>query len=98
MRRLFVGCIIDVYVLYVIFMFWFSQCIYMWDFEDVEVLVVVKKFELEVMYVENQMDDDVFCYIKISELVMYCRRIIRGVEEIIRFIFQLIQFLDGDKG
>lgn len=60
MRCLFVGCIIDVYVLYVIFMFWFSQCIYVWDFEDVEVLVVVKKFELEVMYVENQMDDDVF--------------------------------------
>lgn len=41
MRCLFVGCIIDVYVLYVFFMFWFSWYIYLWDFEDIEVLIVV---------------------------------------------------------
>lgn len=98
MRRLSVGCTTDAHALYATFMSRLSQCIYMWDPEDVEALVAAKKSELEAMHVENQTDDDVFRHIKTSELAMHCRRTTRGVEETTRLISQLIQSLDGDKG
>uniref|UniRef100_K1Q5S9 Uncharacterized protein n=1 Tax=Magallana gigas TaxID=29159 RepID=K1Q5S9_MAGGI len=81
MRRLSVSCTTDAHAVYDTFMSRLSQCIYVWDPEDVEALVAAKKSEMEAMHVENQTDDDVFRHIKTSELAMHCRRTTRGVEE-----------------
>uniref|UniRef100_A0A8W8MPM4 Uncharacterized protein n=1 Tax=Magallana gigas TaxID=29159 RepID=A0A8W8MPM4_MAGGI len=72
MRRLPVGCTTDAHAVYATFMSRLSQCIYVWDPEDVEALVAAKKSEMEAMHVENQTDDDVFRNIKTSELAMHC--------------------------
>lgn len=98
MRRLSVGCTTDAHALYATFMSSLSQCIYMWDPEDVDALIAAKRSELEAMHIENLTDAEVFLHIKSSELTTHCRRTTRGVEETTRLITQLINSLDGDNG
>ena len=98
MRRLSVGCTTDAHALYATFMSRLSQCIYMWDPEDVDALIAAKKSELEAMHIKNLTNEDVLRHTKNSELATHCRRTTRGVEKTTRLITQLIHSLDGDRG
>lgn len=98
MRRLVVGVTIDIYRLYGIFMSQLFYVIFKWDRDDLILFKVVKRLEMVNNKIFELIEQDVIDRLLRKEMVFYCRRIIRGVEEIIFMIQMFFEMFDGERG
>ena len=98
MRRLPVGCTTDSHQLYALFMSRLSQCIFVWDSEDIEQLKAAKRYEMLQESISLPSDVDVLHRISRSEMALHCRRTTRGEKETIALITELLSAFDGDTG
>ena len=75
-----------------------SQCIFVWDSEDIEQLKAAKRYEMLQESISLPSDVDVLHRISRSEIALNCRRTTRGEKETITLITELLSAFDGDTG
>ena len=90
MRRLARGCISESYPLYGTFMSQFSQCIFEWDEQDLNLLIEAKKGELVQAGLPDLSPSAVRNSLTKEELSRYCRRRTRGHQETVEEIEALL--------
>ena len=96
--RFAAGCTTDAHQLYGTFMGRLSSCIFEWDPEDVDQLMMAKRAELSASGRKHVSATDVRQSLKKQELALHCRRTTRGVKKTAELIEGLLRQLDGDGG
>ena len=95
MRRLARGCTIESHPLYGTFMAQLSSCIYEWEERDVSLLMDAERTELMAAGVTNPTNRAVRKAISRAELAKHCRRRIRGTQETLNQIENLLLSLSN---
>lgn len=98
MRRIAVGCTTDSHSLYAGFMNQLSQCIFIWNEDDVRALMAAKRAELAGRHIHPSTPADVMRHISRAEMALHCRRTTRSSEEMEALITQLLVSYDGERG
>lgn len=82
MRRVARGCTSESHPLYGTFMRQLSSCIFEWDEEDLNILMVAKRGELRAAGIPHPSDSAVKKALNLKEIARHCRRRTRGAEEV----------------
>ncbi|KAK0147214.1 hypothetical protein N1851_013367 [Merluccius polli] len=98
MRRIAIGCTTDSHSLYAGFMNRLSQCIFIWDEDDVRALTEAMRAELATRHILPSTPADVMRRISRAEMALHCRRTTRSRDEMEALITQLLEAYDGDRG
>ncbi|KAK0139748.1 hypothetical protein N1851_023342 [Merluccius polli] len=88
---------IDSHSLYAGFMNQLSQCIFIWDEDDVRALTEAKRAELAPRHILPPTPADVMRRISRAEMALHCRRTTRSRDEMEALITQLLEAYDGDR-
>lgn len=97
MRRFTTGCTTDSHVLYTRFMSQLARCIFVWDESDLKNLKEAKQAELEQSHMRPT-EAAVLHHITKRELMLHCRRTVRGTEEMEGLLQTLMEVYDGEGG
>lgn len=97
-QRIASGCNSKRHPLYSIFMSRLSRCIFVWDAEDMALLITAKRSELEGHGIKGLTNQEVERRLSRREKALHCRRTTRSAADIVKNIQQLVDAMNGPQG